>query len=110
MHRSASQVAEELSACIRCGECLSACPALAESLTVETLNRQTLEGPVIPAVAQYARRCYLCGACVPVCPVGLHRDAMMLWLKLRLLRGDTDSTPIGPAAHRAWDQFAGGRT
>jgi ferredoxin len=86
MHRPASQVAEELSACIGCSECLSACPALAGPLTIEMLNRQTFDGPVAPSVARFAQNCILCGACVPVCPVGLHRDAMMLWLKMRLLR------------------------
>ena len=88
MHRPASQVAAELVACIRCNECLDVCPALAAPLPVAALNRQTLEGPVSPEVARYAQGCILCGACVPVCPVGLHRDAMMLWLKMRLLRGD----------------------
>jgi Na+-translocating ferredoxin:NAD+ oxidoreductase RnfC subunit len=88
MHRSRSQVADELSACIRCNECLAACPALDAPLAIETLNNETLEGPLTPTVARFARTCYLCGACVPVCPVGLHRDAMMLWLKMRLLRMD----------------------
>jgi len=36
-------------------------------------------------VARFARSCYQCGACVAPCPVGLHRDAMMMWLKVRLL-------------------------
>lgn len=94
MHRPASQVAQELSACIRCNECLNACPALAVPLAVEAVNRQTLNGPVAPEVARFAQNCILCGACVPVCPAGLHRDAMMLWLKLRLLQGDV---PIADA-------------
>jgi Na+-translocating ferredoxin:NAD+ oxidoreductase RnfC subunit len=89
MHRPRSLIAEELSACIRCNECLVACPALGEPLAIEALNNETLNGPLSPAVARFARGCYLCGACVPVCPVGLHRDSMMLWLKMRLLRGDT---------------------
>ncbi len=88
MHRSRSQVAEELAACIRCNECLSACPALPTPITIKTLNRETLTEPISAEVAQFAAACYQCGACVPVCPVGLHRDAMMLWLKMRLLRGD----------------------
>src|SRR5579883_1194597 len=87
MHRPASQVAQELAACIRCNECLVACPALATPITIETLNRQTLDGPVSPQVMRFAQGCYQCGACVPVCPVGLHRDSMMMWLKMRLLRG-----------------------
>jgi len=78
-------IAEELAACIRCNECLVACPALATPLTIEALNRETLDGPVSAPVARFGQSCYLCGACVPVCPVGLHRDAMMIWLKMRLL-------------------------
>jgi ferredoxin len=89
MPRSRSHIAEELSACIRCNECLAACPALDGPLTIETLNNETLDGPLAPVVVRFARTCYLCGACVPVCPVGLHRDAMMLWLKVRLLRSDS---------------------
>lgn len=87
MHRSRSQVAEELAACIRCNECLAACPALPTRLPIETLNRETLGERISPDVARFAQACYQCGACVPVCPVGLHRDAMMLWLKMRLLSG-----------------------
>jgi Na+-translocating ferredoxin:NAD+ oxidoreductase RnfC subunit len=80
-------VADELAACIRCNECLVACPALDRPITIEALNRQTLEGHISPAVMRFAQSCYQCGACVPVCPVGLHRDSMMLWLKMRLLSG-----------------------
>lgn len=90
MHRSRSQVAEELAACIRCNECLAACPALSRRIPIETLNRETLGEIISPEVAHFARACYQCGACVPVCPVGLHRDAMMLWLKMRLLRRGAD--------------------
>ncbi|HEX8995724.1 MAG TPA: 4Fe-4S dicluster domain-containing protein [Ktedonobacterales bacterium] len=100
MHRSRSQVAEELAACIRCNECLIACPALSAPITIKTLNRETMGEPMSPEVAQFAKACYQCGACVPVCPVGLHRDAMMLWLKMRLLRGEAvreSATPAGVA-------------
>lgn len=99
MQHSRSHIAEELSACIRCNECLSACPALDGPLAIETLNNETLDGPLAPVVARFARNCYLCGACVPVCPVGLHRDAMMLWLKMRLLRSAPPS-PAGPRGRR----------
>jgi Na+-translocating ferredoxin:NAD+ oxidoreductase RnfC subunit len=85
MPRPASQVADELAACIRCNLCLVACPALAAPITIEALNRQTLDGPISPQVMRFAQSCYQCGACVPVCPVGLHRDSMMMWLKMRLL-------------------------
>jgi heterodisulfide reductase subunit C len=50
------------------------------------LNRETLSGPISYPVAQFARSCFQCGACVAPCPVGLHRDSMMMWLKVRLLR------------------------
>ena len=93
MPRPASQVADELAACIRCNECLVACPALDTPITIEALNRQTLEGSSSSTVMRFAQSCYQCGACVPVCPVGLHRDSMMMWLKMRLLCGESASEP-----------------
>ncbi len=86
LHRTVPQITEELRACIGCNECLQVCPALTESVTIDVLNLETVEGPISPKVARFARSCYQCGACVPSCPVGLHRDAMMMWLKVRLLR------------------------
>jgi ferredoxin len=86
LHKPASQVAQELQACIGCNECLLACPALAEPITIDVLNRETFSGPISPASARFARACYQCGACVAPCPVGLHRDAMMMWLKVRMMR------------------------
>jgi ferredoxin len=88
MHRSRSQIVEELTACIRCNECLAACPALPLRIPIETLNRETLGEYISPEINRFAKACCQCGACVPVCPVGLHRDSMMLWLKMRLLSGD----------------------
>ncbi|MBV9230943.1 MAG: 4Fe-4S dicluster domain-containing protein [Chloroflexi bacterium] len=85
LHKTRSQVAQEIRACIGCNECLLACPALAEPITIDVLNRETLTGKISPAVARFARSCYQCGACVPPCPVGLQREAMMMWLKVRLL-------------------------
>jgi len=85
MSLPASQIVEEVSACIACNECLVVCPALSERLPIETLNRETLQGPTSASVVHFARACYQCGACVPVCPVGLRRDTMMLWLKARLI-------------------------
>ncbi|RAQ96769.1 4Fe-4S dicluster domain-containing protein [Thermogemmatispora tikiterensis] len=91
LHKTASQVQQELEACIGCNECLLACPALDEALTIDVLNRETFGGPISAPVARFARSCYQCGACVPPCPVGLHRDAMMMWLKIRLYRsGEED--------------------
>ena len=86
LHKTGPQVAQELHACIGCNECLLACPALAEPIRIDVLNRETLSGAISPAVARFARSCYQCAACVEPCPVGLHRDAMMMWLKVRLLR------------------------
>ncbi len=86
LHKTGPQVAQELHACIGCNECLLACPALAEPIRIDVLNRETLSGAISPAVARFARSCYQCAACVAPCPVGLHRDAMMMWLKVRLLR------------------------
>lgn len=86
LHKTVPQVAQEISACIGCNECLLVCPALSEPLTIDVLNRETLSGPISAAVARFARSCYQCGACVAPCPVGLHRDAMMMVLKVRLLR------------------------
>jgi ferredoxin len=95
MHRSRSQIAEELTACIRCNECLAVCPALPLRIPIETLNRETLGEYISPEISQFAGACCQCGACVPVCPVGLHRDAMMLWLKMRLLREDLGHSSDG---------------
>ncbi len=86
LHKAVPQVAQELHACIGCNECLLACPALTEAITIDVLNRETLSGPISAPVARFARSCYQCGACVAPCPVGLHRDAMMMWLKVRMLR------------------------
>ncbi|HLQ30159.1 MAG TPA: 4Fe-4S dicluster domain-containing protein [Ktedonobacteraceae bacterium] len=86
LHQAGSQVTEELRACIGCNECLLACPALTEPITIDVLNMQTFSEPISSPVARFARSCYQCGACVDPCPVGLHRDAMMMWLKVRLLR------------------------
>lgn len=86
LHKTGPQVAQEVHACIGCNECLIACPALAEPITIDVLNRETVSGQISPSVAHFARSCYQCGACVAPCPVGLHRDAMMMMLKVRLLR------------------------
>ena len=86
LHKTGSQVAQELQACIGCNECLLACPALDDAITIDVLNRETLSGPISTPVARYARSCFQCGACVAPCPVGLSREAMMMWLKVRLLR------------------------
>ncbi len=88
LHKTGAQITQEVSACIGCNECLIACPALAEPITIDMLNRETLAGAISKPVARFARACYQCGACVAPCPVGLHRDAMMMWLKVRLVRAN----------------------
>ncbi len=90
LHKTSSQVYQEIRACIGCNECLLACPALARPITVDVLNHQTVSGEISEDVARFARSCYQCGACVDPCPVGLHRDAMMLWLKVRLLGSEQE--------------------
>lgn len=88
LHKTASQVMQEIRACIGCNECLLACPAVAEPITIDVLNYETISGSISPSVARFARECYQCGACVAPCPVGLHRDSMMMWLKVRLLHSE----------------------
>jgi Na+-translocating ferredoxin:NAD+ oxidoreductase RnfC subunit len=90
LHKTGSQVIQEIHACIGCNECLLACPALGEPITIDVLNRETVAGTISASVARFARSCYQCGACVSPCPVGLHRDAMMMWLKVRLLRSERE--------------------
>ena len=88
--KTGAQVVQEVHACIGCNECLLACPALTEPITLDILNHETLSGPISSQVARFARSCYQCGACVAPCPVGLHRDGMMMWLKVRLLYADRE--------------------
>ena len=90
LHKTGAQVTQEVQACIGCNECLLACPALAEPMTIDVLNHATLGGAIPAPVARFARACYQCGACVSPCPVGLHRDAMMMWLKVRLLHAEEE--------------------
>lgn len=91
LHKTRPQVLQEIQACIGCNECILACPAIAEPITIDVLNRETQAGSISAPVARFARACYQCGACVSPCPVGLHRDSMMLWLKLRLLQEEEDN-------------------
>jgi len=94
LHKTQPQVTQEIRACIGCNECLLACPALAEPITIDILNKETLTGAITPPVARFARACYQCGACVSPCPVGLHRDAMMMWLKVRLISKEMQPSEI----------------
>src|SRR5437763_10138558 len=88
LHKTAPQVAQEIHACIGCNECLLACPALAEAISIDILNRETLSGAISAPVARFARSCYRCGGCVAPSPVGLHRDSMMMWMRVLLLRSE----------------------
>jgi Na+-translocating ferredoxin:NAD+ oxidoreductase RnfC subunit len=81
---------QEVSACIGCNECMMACPAVSEPITMDMLNRAIVSNAISEPVARFARSCYQCGACVPPCPVGLHRDAMIMWLKVRLARSEKE--------------------
>lgn len=86
LHKTKPQVEQEIQACIGCNECLVACPALAEPITIEALNQETVDGSISAPVKRFTIACIQCGACVSSCPVGLHRDSMMMWLKVRLLK------------------------
>src|SRR5437588_11276605 len=86
LHRTSHDVIEELRACIGCNECLLVCPALVEPIKIEMLNVETFSGSISGPIARFACACYQCGACIAPRPVGLHRDARMMWLKVRLLR------------------------
>jgi predicted molibdopterin-dependent oxidoreductase YjgC len=88
LHKTGPQVSQEISACIGCNECMLACPAVSEPITIDVLNRETLSGVISGPVARFARACYQCGACIPPCPVGLHRESMMMLLKVRLLQSE----------------------
>jgi NAD(P)H-nitrite reductase large subunit/ferredoxin len=94
-HKPWPSIQHEVHACIGCNACLLACPALADPLNIDALNQETLSGPTSEPVIRFARACYQCGACVDPCPVGLHRDAMMLWLKVCLLRTDAGQNEEG---------------
>ncbi len=101
LHKTRPQVVREIQACIGCSECLRACPALAEPITIDVLNRETVGDTISAPVARFARACYQCGACVAPCPVGLHRDAMVMWLKVRLLKADRGEVQ---ASRPAWQE------
>ncbi len=88
LHKTWPGILHEVHACIGCNACLLACPALSDPLNIDVLNQETLSGPTSEPVIRFAQSCYQCGACVDPCPVGLHRDAMMMWLKVCLLRTD----------------------
>ncbi|HLZ58046.1 MAG TPA: FAD-dependent oxidoreductase [Ktedonosporobacter sp.] len=91
-----TSIEHEVSACIGCNACLLSCPALFEPILIEDLNVQTMgEAPLTPAVRRFALECTQCRACEHVCPVGLHRDAMMMNLKVRLLWEETSPTRKG---------------
>jgi ferredoxin len=85
-HFTKNDITQQLRACVGCQECLVACPAITAPLSVNDLNAQTYGGEITLEVARFGRACTQCGACVSVCPVGLRRDTMMLWLKVRLSR------------------------
>ncbi len=92
-HFTSADIAQQLHACIGCQECLLACPTIDQPVTIGHLNSQTLSGPITLPIARFARACTQCGACASVCPVGLHREAMMLWLKIRLLQVTQECAP-----------------
>ncbi|MDE6693522.1 MAG: 4Fe-4S dicluster domain-containing protein, partial [Muribaculaceae bacterium] len=53
--------------CIRCGECVQACPMGLQPYLISTLSRL---GKTTEAVAEGARDCIECGSCNYSCPSG----------------------------------------
>lgn len=89
--------------CIRCGLCLSVCPAYRESLTetdsprarvalVRALKEGLLEAPTDVYSSTFFR-CLLCGACTFVCPSGVAVDRI-----LELTRGELADLGLLPEA------------
>lgn len=52
-------------ACIRCGDCIDACP---EGLEPQTLHKLISNGEIRLAASEGLSRCTECGDCEPVCP------------------------------------------
>ena len=50
LHKTKPQVGQEIQACIGCNECLLACPAVGEPITIDVLNRETLSGNISASV------------------------------------------------------------
>ena len=66
VHKTASQIAQELQACIGCNECLLACPALAEPIRIDALNRETFSGSLRACSQVRARVLPMWGVCRPL--------------------------------------------
>lgn len=95
--------------CIRCGQCLSACPIYRETLRETdgprarvTLVRKVAEGELAlsPRLIDNMYACLACGACNAICPVGIrpadlaldmrhviHQSCPQPWLKRPIFHG-----------------------
>lgn len=80
-------VRDEISRCMKCGNCQAVCPIYFETkkeLGVArgklTLAQAALEGelPVTPAFAERLSLCLTCNACVANCPSGVRFDRILL--------------------------------
>ncbi len=105
----------EITACTRCGECITWCPTFAEKEELEAITplrkiealqkligRQyglrarlfgapPLDGALLSTHAEGTYDCTLCGRCGVVCPV--HIDTRSLWIAMRELLVDMSLHP-----------------
>src|SRR4030042_2680037 len=78
-------VMHEVPRCIQCHRCLDACPVSKQEISIPLLNQALTQTSQVPTpVKDFIFSCVQCSRCVPVCPVGLHRDQMILFLKMKL--------------------------
>lgn len=81
---------DNLSACVRCGLCLPACPTYAVTHLEEesprgriAMARAVAEGhlALTADLVQHQHSCLLCEACTNVCPAGVHMEPIGLGLR-----------------------------
>jgi glycolate oxidase iron-sulfur subunit len=77
-------------ACIRCGQCLTACPTYVLSMHEAegprgriALARGLADGQLelTPDLIRHEQNCLVCDACTAVCPAGVHMDPIQVALR-----------------------------